>query len=340
MSPCSSLDRPRAVPLDGALITFDRRTGVALIAEGDETRELVMRAPRVVQMGITNACNFSCEYCSRPLDAKSEWTAESAFEFLAEMAEAGTLEVAFGGGEPFAFKGFVTLCERLHRETPLAVSVTTNGSLLTDDVLARLAPVIGQVRLSLHDERDWRVALAALARSRVRFGVNLLVTPEVLSRLEDVVLEAVALGARDVLLLGYHGPDDGKLLSPAEDRSLARAMSLLARATGARFAADVCFGDRLGGLSIEKLGARRSDCGAGRDFVVVTSDRRMRPCSFHHDAVPFSDARALIELFARERARWTRPVLERGCARGDAARVEVGDRGHVRRLPLWEEVIR
>lgn len=332
---CPSLDRPRSVPLDGALITFDRRTGVALIAEGDQTRGLVQRAPRVVQMGITNACNFSCDYCSRPLDARSAWTAESAFVFLAEMAEAGTLEVAFGGGEPFAFKGFVGLCERLHRETPLAVSVTTNGSLLTDDVLARLAPVLGQLRLSLHDERDWRAPLAMLARSEVRFGVNLLVTPEVLSRLETVVLEVIERGARDVLLLGYHGPDDRNHLSHAEDAVLARSILVLARATGARLAADVCFGGRLGALPIEKLGARRTDCGAGRDFVVVTSDRRMRPCSFHHDSISFADADELLELYARGRERWTRAVPERGCARRE---VSCGD--DVRRLPLWEEVIR
>jgi hypothetical protein len=59
----------------------------------------------------------------------------------------------------------------------------------------------------------------------------------------------------------------------------------------------------------------------------------MRPCSFHHDAVPLADARALIELFARERLRWTRAVPERDCAR------------HVvedskRRLPVWQEVVR
>lgn len=327
----ASLDRPRTVPLDGAIVTFDRRTGVALIGEGEETRDLVMQAPRVVQMGITNVCNFSCDYCSRPLHAPSEWTAASAFDFLGEMAEAGTLEVAFGGGEPLAFKGFVELCERLHRETPLAVSVTTNGSLLTDVNLARLAPVLGQLRLSLHDERDWRLPLARLGRSTVRFGVNLLVTPAVLPRMESIVLEAVALGAHDVLLLGYHGPDDRQHLSPTEDRALAQSMRLLARATRVRFAADVCFGERLGPLPTEKLGAPRSDCGAGRDFVVVTSDRAMRPCSFHHDAVPFADARGLIELFARERLRWTHAVPERGCARHVVEEAK-------RRLPVWEEV--
>lgn len=97
------LARMRRFPLDGALLLFDRDTGWNALVDGPETAHLRMRAPRVVQLGITNHCNLACGYCSRDASAESAWTADDAFEMLAGLAREGVLEVAFGGGEPFAF---------------------------------------------------------------------------------------------------------------------------------------------------------------------------------------------------------------------------------------------
>jgi MoaA/NifB/PqqE/SkfB family radical SAM enzyme len=80
------------------------------------------------QVGITNACNLACTFCSRDREARSEWTVDSTFEVLSGLARAGTLEVAFGGGEPLAFRGFDGLVRRLATETPLAVHLTTIGA--------------------------------------------------------------------------------------------------------------------------------------------------------------------------------------------------------------------
>ena len=80
--------------------------------------------------GITNRCNLTCDFCSRDTSRQSAWTVDSAALVLQGLAAAGTLEVAFGGGEPFAFRGFPELLSELHRTTRLAMHVTTNGTLL------------------------------------------------------------------------------------------------------------------------------------------------------------------------------------------------------------------
>jgi uncharacterized Fe-S cluster-containing radical SAM superfamily enzyme len=177
--PCSTeLRAPRSVPLDGARLLFDPRTGLNLRVEGPSTRGLVRTAPRVVLFGITNQCNLRCSFCSRDSSAPSEWTPDSAFEMLTGLAQRGVLEVAFGGGEPLAFRGFDELVERLATETSLAVHITTNGVLLTTERLARIAPHLGEVRLSIYDDTPWPERVAALADAPVQFGVNLLVTPD------------------------------------------------------------------------------------------------------------------------------------------------------------------
>ncbi len=305
----------RLVPLDGALLAFDRETGLSFVFEGEETAHLVAAAPRALQFAITNGCNLACGFCSRDVDARSTWSAEEAFVLLRDLGAAGTTEVAFGGGEPFAFRGFPELVLRLHAETPLAVSATTNGTLLDAATLARIRAALGQLRLSLYDDNDWPRTVDLLAASGVRFGVNLLVTPARLPALDRIVIEVAARGGRDVLLLGYHGADEALRLSAAQRRTLGRQVRRLARALPAvRFGLDICFGERLG-VPIARLGASRSDCGAGRDFLVVTSDRRVSPCSFHHVGFPIRDARDVLAVFARERTALAAAVGTPTCAR-------------------------
>lgn len=308
------LSHLRRFPLDGALLLFDRRSGLNARCEGEETAHLRMRAPRVVQFGITNRCNLACTFCSRDLEAGSAWTAESAFTLLAGLAEAGVLEVAFGGGEPFVFKGFARLVRRLHEETPLAVNVTTNGLALTRERLREVAGCLGQLRLSLYEDNAWRERVQLLAEERVRFGANWLVTPERLASLESVILELVALGCRDVLLLSYNGNDRTLHLGPDEAAELARRTAVLARALKGRceLKLDVCWGERM--EPVPRL-FHRADCGAGREFLVVTSDQRVMPCSFHHTSYPAASAAEVLDVWRHQRDALARPAHDPGCAR-------------------------
>lgn len=303
----------RPFPMDGALLLFDRDSGDNVLLDGPETASLRPIAPRVVQFGITNQCNLACTFCSRDVSTASAWTAESAFTLLAELASAGVLEVAFGGGEPWTFRGFSSLVRRLHAETPLAVNFTTNGIALTRRRLAEIAGCYGQIRISLYDDNAWRERVAVCAEVGARFGVNYLVTPARLPDLETTILELVSLGCRDVLLLSYNGRDTALHLSSSEAADLANRIDRLRRAlSGVRLALDVCWGERL--ESVPRL-FTKSDCGAGSEFLVVTSDRRVMPCSFHHVAVPFETAADVLAIWRDRQPQLSTPSRLPGCAR-------------------------
>ncbi len=304
----------RRYALDGALLLFDPRTGLTAVCDGEETAHLRLRVPRVVQFGITNACNLACAFCSRDERAGSEWTVESALALLRALDAAGTLEVAFGGGEPLAFAGFARLVERLAAETRLAVSLTTNGTLLDDALAARLAPHLGQVRVSAHDGVDLARTVDTLQRHHARFGVNYLLTPERLASLEARVLEWVARGVRDVLLLAYNGRDRALHLSPDDAQRLGERVAVLARALEGRatLKLDICWGERL--EAAPRLFGQ-TPCAAGREFISVSSERRVSPCSFHQHSQPFVDAADLLSILARERESFAAPSREPGCAR-------------------------
>jgi hypothetical protein len=304
----------RPFPLDAALLLFDRETGTNVLLDGEETAALRQRAPRSIMFGITNRCNLACAFCSRDVRAESAWTAGEAFELLADLARAGVLEVAFGGGEPFAFRGFETLVARLHAETPLAIHATTNGLLLTPARLRSLAGRIGELRLSLYDNNDWRGTIALLAEERLRFGVNLLVLPERLPALEALVLEILALGCRDVLLLSYNGPDRSLHLSAPQAADLAARVGALHRALGprCRIGLSVCWGDRMAPVPQH---LERNGCGAGRDFLVLTSDKHVMACSFHHLSFPVGSVADVLAVWNGHAADLAAPSTVAGCAR-------------------------
>lgn len=301
----------REFSLDGAVLYFDPRTGTSVRAQSPQTAGRVRTAPRVVMFGITNACNLRCEFCSRDLRRASLWTVESAFAVLAELAAAGTLEVAFGGGEPFAFRGFATLLGELRRETPLALHVTTNGTLLSQSLLAELAGVLGQVRLSIYDDIEWRRAAAMLAGAGQLFGANVLVSDARLPGLPALLAELAQFSCHDVSLLNYVGPDTWLHLSPAGEHRLERIIAespLPARLS-------VCFGHR---LSVPRLfdGADNSgDCGAGYDFASITPDKRMQSCSFQDASLPAETAAQILMGWRAQAALLRRPSPRLGCAR-------------------------
>jgi ribosomal protein L7/L12 len=311
----------RRFDLDGAELFFERGTGLSIRHQGPSTAFRSLRAPRLVQFGITNACNLACGFCSRDVEAESSWTAADAFRILADLAKAGTLEVAFGGGEPLAFRGFDALVARLHTETPLAVGITTNGVLLTEARLRNLAPHVSQIRVSIYEDNEWRRTLALLAREAVPFGANLLVTPNVLRNLDERVREMVALGTRDILLLGYVGDDPTLALAAADEAALAREVIVLAEKLRGRadLKLGVCWGDRLTGVPrLATSGTALQDCGAGRDFVVIASDRSLAACSFHDVRLPITSAADVLEAWERHQVALGLASSRPGCARGPA----------------------
>jgi MoaA/NifB/PqqE/SkfB family radical SAM enzyme len=310
----------RAHPLDGALLYFDRTTGTHVLLESPAYARSTRRAPRVVQLGLTNRCNLRCSFCFRDRGLGSSWTAPEILAWGKALADEGVLELGFGQGEPLVFPEFPALVRRLARETPLAINFTTNGLRLDEARLDEFDGAFGQIRLSHYDDNDPLVRVGLLARRNARFGVNLLVTPERLVGLRATVESLVDAGCRDVLLLAYNGSDPELHLSPRLDRELARIILDLHARHGAALALrlSVCFGRPL--FEVPQFPIQ-ADCGAGDDFITIDSEKRILPCSFHANAIPVDSPNRALEVWRARRAHREHAGIE-GCAR---ARLRLAD---------------
>lgn len=302
--------------LDGAWLLFQPATGLSIRVETDATAGVRRQAPRVVLFSLSHACNLVCGFCSRDAQQHARWSTDAAFDTLVALWQAGTLEVSFGGGEPLVHAGFVALLERLHRETTLALHFTTNGTRVTPALAARLAAVVGEVRLSAYDGEDWDSALRTLTTAGCRVGVNVMPTPETLGALPGILARAHTAGARDVAVLRYVGEDPSLQLSSTDFAHLEQAIvgaPLQVRVSNCLLAQMPNVPRLTPGLTVAGEDGLFQDCGAGRDFVVIEPDAAVRSCSFHRDAVPLGDVSTWLEAFRRPRP--ASPSPRRGCAR-------------------------
>jgi MoaA/NifB/PqqE/SkfB family radical SAM enzyme len=294
---------------DGGVLAFDRESGLNILTRSAGTSGLKRQAPRVLQVGLLTPCNLKCHFCYRDAAAPSLLTAEFLVELLGRCADWGVLEVAFGGGEPLLFRGFVKLLLKLTRTTTLGLNFTTNGTLLTDQVLDTLRDWSGEIRVSAYEENRYREVLRRLQRRPERkFGVNWLVTPRNISQLEVMVRDCLELGAQNVMLLGYKGQDPTLHLTADQLRQLAGRVERLQHLP---LRLDICWHPYL--RSVPQL-FERSDCGAGDEFLVITPDRAVQPCSFHQERVPFETFEDLKRIYLEMRVRKPEARIQ-GCTR-------------------------
>lgn len=305
----------RPHPMDGKLLLFDRDTGLNILMDGDETRHFERIAPRTLLIAVTNACNLTCEFCYRDLKSHSLWRYDTLLEFCQQADEWGVLEVAFGGGEPMLFPDWERFIHELYDTTQLCVNFTTNGMLLTEDFLKNIAGKYGQIRLSLYDTNHPDDTIALLVKCGARFGVNWLISPETLPSLEDRFLQLVALGVRDFLLISYKGQDSALHLSSDQIAQFSQFINHMYEQFGEilTIKLDVCWGDTL--PNIPRLFVH-DDCGAGDDFLSITSDKQIKACSFQQTSVgiPFENLADVREVWENRR-HLKQAARVGGCAR-------------------------
>lgn len=169
------------------------------------------KAPRTVSIALTNACDLACSFCYAP---KRPATLNYALlqSWIREMDAEGCLGVGLGGGEPTLHPHFADLCQFAAAETRLAVTFTTHGHHLTDELLSALMGSVNYVRVSVDGVgetyervrgRCFRTLVQQLhaVRRFSRFGINFVVNSQTVGDLHAALDIAVCVGADEFLLL-------------------------------------------------------------------------------------------------------------------------------------------
>jgi AdoMet-dependent heme synthase len=236
--------------------------------------------PLSVQVEITYRCNLACFYCYQQAYPAA---ADLPFSFWAavfeQLARAGTLYLTITGGEPFARADAIDIVESARRQD-LAVSIISNGTLITETIAGRLAELgvvdVGVSLLAasaaLHDRLCGRPGSFVAALGAIRHlktaGIKVLIKHTVstenfgeyreLDRLSDS--EGCLFEADSLVVPQHSGRPSVFALSEDQHVRFMRDMGIKAAP------ADSC-------SAIYML-----HCDAGRSLCGITADGSVTPC--------------------------------------------------------------
>ena len=163
----------------------------------------------------TARCNRSCRHCYvADRFGGPELTTEEAERLITELAEGGTVHLAFTGGEPFLRRDVLSLAKEAV-ELGLRVSFNTNGTLVDERLARELRRLDARVFLSLDGaDREvcdairgpgaWKHTLRALAELRsygVPFSIIMTITSANYGLGRQHVLLCEAVGAWEAIFI-------------------------------------------------------------------------------------------------------------------------------------------
>lgn len=117
-------------------VTRTTPDGEALVTAYLHSRANAAGIPLAGTFELTSRCNFSCRMCyvHENVESSRELTGAEWIALGRQARDAGMLYLLLTGGEPFLRKDFPQIYRELRR-MGLIVSINTNGSLLTDELL-------------------------------------------------------------------------------------------------------------------------------------------------------------------------------------------------------------
>ncbi|MCP4536724.1 MAG: radical SAM protein [Chloroflexi bacterium] len=265
--------------------------------------DLALSAPETIHLAITTRCNLSCPGCYVPhpdAGIGPELTVAELRELIDQWAQMRVFQLAVGGGEPLLYDGLFDVLTYA-RERGIVPNLTTNGTLLSTDVIRHLVWAgVGRVNLSWNgpDNRhrgrgqSAMQALRMLLNSTLRVGVNLLVTPTLLPHLSQTLARLQTLGIQGVTILRPKPPAISSKPSIAwynanrlRRADLLRLRTILNGWQGVlRIEVDSALVSLMGDANPTLLRQRGiHGCTAGRRICTIWPDGRVTPCSFLAD---------------------------------------------------------
>lgn len=297
-------------------------------AEGANMAASAAPAPlQSAYLHVTHHCNLNCIGCYSAVDARNtrrDLTLDELRGIIDALADAGCQHVVISGGEPFLRDDLPAIVAYVRERGIASVDVLTNGTAVTPEKLAAIAPYVGRVSVSfdgpnaeaapvIRREPLFERLVAAVEMIRAA-GIAPHIIPTAHGGNIDVLGEYVALADSLGATMNF-----SLLSAPAESDELAAvipddaALERLAQATlalsrnGVPVLADTPVSTNL---------STTCGCGAGCAMVSVSADGEVFPCHMMHDAA-FSLGSLLEDLSCLSARHAPAPRVDELAACGD-----------------------
>ncbi|KAG7374276.1 radical SAM superfamily protein [Nitzschia inconspicua] len=145
---------------------------------------------RSVNYFISRKCNYSCKFCFHTQKTTHHLTLEQARLGLALLQQAGTEKINFAGGEPFLHPKLLgELCRISSEEFGLAVSIISNGSLITQEWMQTYGRYVDVLGVSIDSFNDATNAAIGRGETSIAAGTSDSLLPTVKNKHVDRILQ-------------------------------------------------------------------------------------------------------------------------------------------------------
>jgi len=178
---------------------------------GNQYVEMGLSAPVNVTWEVTYACNLSCIHCLSDAGKKreGELTTQACMQVIDALSAMKVFQFNIGGGEPFMRPDFLDLMDYAH-EKGMVTCISTNGTLIDDDVVRRLDNRLVYIQVSLDGaspESNDAIrgkgsfnkvinALECLRKRDIEVSINCVLTRRSFPELDRLVALAADFGAK------------------------------------------------------------------------------------------------------------------------------------------------
>lgn len=284
-----------------------------------------LKAPVIVQMELTWACNNNCEFCynywrnqKRGANFAFESSLADKKRVIQELAQLGVSSITFTGGEPFLYPGLLDLAYYA-KDLGLLVHINSNGTLINDEVAQRVRDArvdwvtigIQASQEKVHDQQtrtkgSWARSIAGiknLIHHKIGTNLGMTLTTRSYHLLEGVGELAAELGVGlSVSRFIPSGPDDFYLeLSSKEIREVMKTIKKLKILLEGKVR--IVLPIPLCSFYDETPIIPDGVCAAGVTWCAISPSLDVRPCTFRPDIVGNLNSQNFDKIWTSDKMR-------------------------------------
>jgi radical SAM protein with 4Fe4S-binding SPASM domain len=207
----------------------------------------------ILQWHVTERCNWHCKHCYQEDNSQDELTTEQLLDVVRQlvfMTEQWGLpqrrvRLSLTGGEPFIRKDFMELLEATCRQTRFRVTILSNGSMLTPEIVRRLKAMgVSNYQVSIEGLEQYNdfirgpgafqktvAGIKLLRQAGIEVQVSLTMTRENLGQIpalceQMIDLDVGHINTRRLVPLGSGASLEGGILTPQEVKAYYESATL------------------------------------------------------------------------------------------------------------------
>ena len=126
-----------------------------------------------VNIHIIGACNYHCGFCFTKGLSDQFLSKEMWISIFIDLRNRGVEKINFAGGEPFLHPELIEYC-KICKELGFTVSIISNASLITEEVLRTVAEYVDWLGISIDSsDNDVEKSLADIAEDAIMWKMQL-----------------------------------------------------------------------------------------------------------------------------------------------------------------------